>query len=237
MAIKGKGKTKPRQVSRPPRRDPVDVKPPFFTRRWVQTIGAFVLGILTMTFLVWITNGLREQSRAREARDREAATLERTREVVDAWQVVVEGEVGRIGTVTPGAPPSILPAASAAIDGVSSGTDVQGAQGALEEADRALERAITTFEDYALVDEIRDKGFDITQTNYLLNSRTKMTHAFRLYRQAVAVAQRILAGGTGLGRLATDLRDQAVAMFQDGWNDLEQVKHSVGIRPPPGGST
>ena len=42
MAIKGKGKTRSRPPARAPRPIPVVVKPPFFRRRWVQVVGAFL---------------------------------------------------------------------------------------------------------------------------------------------------------------------------------------------------
>ncbi len=235
MPIKGKGKTKARQVARAPRREPVHVKPPLFARRWVQVVGAFVLGFLAMMFVVWVTNGLREQDRAQRAREREAAKLERTRAVVEAWQVVVEGEVGNIGTITPGTVPELLPAASAAIDGLADGGDVGGAAGALEDADTALKSAVETLVNYALVDEIRDKGFVVTQTNYLLNSRSKMLQALQVYRHAVDLARRSLDQGSGLADVAADLKGQAVSLFGDGWRDLDQVKQSVGINPLPGG--
>jgi hypothetical protein len=90
-------------------------------------------------------------------------------------------------------------------------------------------------DDYQLVDRIRDKGFDVTQTNYLLNSKTKMLEALKIYREAVAVAQRALKGEAGLGDIAIALRDQAVTLFADGWRDLDQAKQSVGINPIPGG--
>jgi hypothetical protein len=235
MTIKGKGKTKARQVARGPRREPVAVKPPFFSRRSVQVIGAFMLGILAMVFFVWVTNGLREQSREERARELEAGKIERTRSVVEAWQVTVEGTVGTIGSVTPGQPPSLLPAASAAIDGVAAGDDVKGAASTFTEAGKSLDSAISTLDEYPLVDRLRDKGFDITQTNYLLNSKTKMVEALTMFRQAVAVAERALGGERQLGDIALGLRDQAVELFGDGWRDLDQVKQSVGINPiPPG---
>jgi hypothetical protein len=235
MSIKGKGKTKARKVARAPRREPVQVKPPLFARRWVQVAGAFVLGISAVMFVVWVTNGLREQDRAQRTRDREAAKLERTRAVVEAWQVVVEGEVGKIGTITPGTAPQLLPEASAAIDGLAKGRDVPGAAGTLEGADAALKAAFETLEKHALVDEIRDKGLDVTQTNYLLNSRGKMLHALQVYRHAVDLARRSLDKGDDVADVAAGLRDQAVILFGDGWRDLDQVKQSVGINPIPGG--
>jgi hypothetical protein len=234
MAIKGKGKTRPRRAPRPPRHEPVHVKPPFFTRRWVQVTGAFVLGFLAMMLLVWVTNGLREQSRIERSREREAAELQRTRGTVQDWAGVVDTQVGTIGQVTgPGIPPTLLPAASAVIDGVAAGDDVTGAGGTLDEAEADLATAIETLDTYELLDKIRNKGFDIPQTNYLLNSKTKLLEGLRNYRHAVVLARRSLSGGAGLGKIAADLRDGALILFAGGWRDLEQVKQSVGINPLP----
>jgi hypothetical protein len=234
MAIKGKGKTKERVVARAPRREPVAVKPPVFARRRVQVAGAFVLGVLTMMFLVWVTNGLREQDRSERARVRQAAVLERTRGAVDAWRIVVEGEVNKIGAIQPGLPPMLLPAASAALDGLAAGSDVKGAAATLSDAQRSLTAAIDTIDEYGLADEIRGLGFDNTQTNYLLNSKSKMIEALQLYRQAVALGRRSLDGADGLGEITLELRDQAATMFARGWGDLDRVKESVGIDQTPG---
>lgn len=230
MAIKGKGKTRPRPVARAPRREPVPVKPPFFTRRLVQVAIAFVAGVLVMMFLVWITNGLREQRREERTREREAAALQRTRTVVSDWQGVVETAVTGLGgeIAGPGIPPTLLPAASAAIDGAAAGNEVEGAGGTLDEAATSLSNAIGSIDGYDLLGELRDRGFDINQTNYLLNSKTKILEALRVYRESVAVAQRA-DGDRQLGRIAAALRDRAATLFADGWRDLEQVKQSVGI--------
>lgn len=235
MAIKGKGRTKARQVPRAPRHQPVEVKPPLFTRRWVQVAGAFVLGIGAMMFLVWVTNGLREQDRSERARELAAAERAGTRPVVEAWSGAVDGAIGSIAQPGgPGIPPTLLSAASAAVDGIAAGDPVRGAAATLREADGALRSAVETLGGYALVEEIRDKGFDITQTNYLLNSRSKIVEGLELYRQTVAVAQQALEGDDRLGTVATGLRDQAVTLFTDGWRDLEQVKQSIGISPVAG---
>jgi hypothetical protein len=233
MSIKGKGRTKPRPTARAPRREPVPVKPPFFVRRWVQVVGAFVLGISAMMFLVWVTNGLREQSRAERARRKEAAELVSTRRVVEAWSGLVGTEVGKLGgqVTDPTVPPTLLTAASAAIDGVAAGDEVHGAAGAFAEAEAELQKAIATLDGYALVDQIRDKGFDVTQTNYLLNSKTKFVEALRIYRHAVGVAAS--APGAQVGKIAAGLRDRAVSLFAGGWGDLQQVKQSAGIGNVP----
>jgi ferric-dicitrate binding protein FerR (iron transport regulator) len=105
MAIKGKGKTKGRQPARAPRRAPVEVKPPFFMRRRVQVVLAFVAGILAMMLAVWITNGLRQQ----RADDKAATEAAQQRAAGQKWKTQVESEFGKIGTISPGAPPAPRP--------------------------------------------------------------------------------------------------------------------------------
>jgi hypothetical protein len=186
---------------------------------------------------VWVTNGLREQSRIERSREREAAELQRTRGIVQDWAGVVDTQVGTIGQVTgPGLPPTLLPAASAVIDGVAGGDDVKGAAATLDEAEANLATAIETLDAYELLGKIRNKGFDVPQTNYLLNSKTKLLEGLRNYRHAVVLTRRALSGGAGgkrLGKIAADLRDGALTLFAGGWRDLEQVKQSVGINPLP----
>ncbi len=74
MAIKSKKpRSKPKQVARAPRREPVAVPTPFLSRRWVQAVAVFVVGVFAMTFFVWLTNGLRSNDAEAEAAA-EAAT-------------------------------------------------------------------------------------------------------------------------------------------------------------------
>lgn len=239
MAIKGKGRTRSRQVTRAPRREVVEVRRPILSRRWFQILSAFVVGILAMMFWVWVTNGLRESSLSERTRTDEAARLERTRRVVQAWQAVVVAEVGTIGTITPGMPPALLPEAAAVIDRRASGKASPEAAGVLNEAERALSDAISTLEGYQLPEEIRGKGFRLADTNYLLNSKSKMVDGLKLYVRSVDLAGKAVdtAGKPGerLAVIATRLRDQAQALFSDGFTDLDQARAGVGLSEPLGG--
>jgi hypothetical protein len=85
MAIKGKGRTKARQPVRAPKRGPVPVPVPFFRRRSVQVVAAFLVGSLVFWGGIWLTNGLRAQDTSE--RDREQELLQRRTGA--AWENLV----------------------------------------------------------------------------------------------------------------------------------------------------
>jgi hypothetical protein len=231
MAIKGKGRTKPKGVTRPPRRDAVKVRPPWFGRRWAQALGAFVVGILVSIFAIWLTNGLRENA-AREADEDAAATA---RAAVQTWDARLTRDVAAIATIGPDGVPLLLPDVAVAIDGLASRTDVD--EGVLDDGQRALGDALRAIQGFDLTHTVRDQGLDVAEVNYVLNSRDKVVEALKLYREAIDVAA-ASSDASGdererLGRIAADLRDRAVALYADGFEDLSQAKASVGIVQPP----
>lgn len=133
MAIKGKGKTKSRPAPRAPRHAPVDVPTPFVRRRWVQLLALFVLGALVVIFVIWFTNGLRQERNDREAQD--AAT--QARSAVAQVQQTFEGAVGTAGQVTPGQPPRIQPLLATMLDQLAKGQVQEGAADTLKSVIKA----------------------------------------------------------------------------------------------------
>jgi len=233
MAIKGKGKTRARQVARAPRRVPIEVKPPLFMRRPIQASLAFVAGILVMMLVVWVTNGLRQQ-RAQDQAKGDAATR---RSATLGWQREVEGALGKVGTLTPGGPPSLLPAIGSTIGALQKGRLPAGAAEALRTAREDASGAIDPLRKFALTDAVRSKGFDKGEVNYFLNSQKRLVEALQLYRQAAALA----AAAAGVqGKLRTALADQAAAIqasgdqiLQEGWADYQQALFAGGISQTP----
>src|SRR5712691_12536078 len=105
MAIKGKtkAKTKP-SVAKPPKPVPVEVKPPFFLRRPIVLILGLIAGLIVSAVAVWALIGVRNENRTKaRARD-----LSQARSVVQRWQTIVDGEVSKIGSAPPGAPPAVF---------------------------------------------------------------------------------------------------------------------------------
>ena len=177
MAIKGKGKTKGRQPARAPRRAPVEVKPPFFMRRRVQVVLAFVAGILAMMLAVWITNGLRQQ----RADDKAATEAAQQRAAGQKWKTQVESEFGKIGTISPGAPPALFPDLTTTIAALQKGKVPDGATSTLTTTQAGAKSAAANLKAYKLADSVRDIGMDDGQVSWFLNSQARYVQALQLY--------------------------------------------------------
>ncbi|MFN8232452.1 MAG: hypothetical protein U0V56_02930 [Actinomycetota bacterium] len=231
MAIKGKtkGRSRGRPQARAPRREPVVVKPALVQRRWVQLVAAAIVGAFAVVVVVWVTNGLRQQ-RADEDRSDAAATR---RAAAQSWQGTLEGEVGKLGTISPGVPPTVLEPLSGAIDGLSGGKAPDGADETLADALKATRAAAKALDDYDLTSTIADQGFNVEETNYFLNSRSRTVQALRLYEQSALLAQAALAAEgperIALAKRAAAVRDIARSVLDDGWNDYLQVMFAVGL--------
>ena len=108
MAIKGKSRTKsrPKQVARAPRREPVVVKPPLFQRRWLQLTAAFILGVLAMSIVVWVSHGVHRQ-RAEGRRRRPPPSVAAA---ARAGRAPSRARFAKVGTATQqGLPPDDVP--------------------------------------------------------------------------------------------------------------------------------
>lgn len=233
MAIKGKGRTRGRQVARAPRRAPIEVKPPFFMRRRVQVSLAFTAGILVMLLAVWVTNGLRQQG----AKDRAKAEAAKQRTAALRWQTEVEGVLGKVGTLAPGAPPTLLPTIGPTIGTLQKGKLPPGAAASLKTAQGDAQGAIGPLQKFALADDLRGKGFDQGEVNYFLNSQKRLVEALQLYQRAAAIAARAAVAKADERRA---IADQAAAVqatgdqvLQEGWADYQQALFAGGISQTP----
>jgi hypothetical protein len=231
MAIKGKtkGRSRGKAPARAPRREPVAVKPPFVRRRWVQLVGAALAGALAVSFVVWVTNGLRQE----RADNEEADAAATRRSAAQEWQRTLEGEVGKLGTISPGVPPAVLGSLSGAIDGLADGKAPDGTDETIADALTLARAAAKSLGDYDLTTTIADQGFDVEETNYFLNSQGRIVQALKLYEQSALLAQEALAAEgqqrVALARRAVAVRDIATSILNDGWNDYLQAMFAVGL--------
>ena len=237
MAIKGKGKTKTKTVARGPRPAPVKVKPAFFLRRWVQVSLALVAGIGVMLIAVWVTNGLREQRLDKEATARDARVQKAARE----WLSTVETTMTPLGQ-QPQQDVQLFPEMNAAIDSLSKGMPVKGAAIIAEAAKKAADKAATDLSAIKLSEVIRDKGFDLATTNYMLNSQARMVHGLNLYAKVaslltLATNERDPDRQAALLTEAKDLAGLAATIYREGYSDYSQAMQYAGLAGPtiPGG--
>jgi len=240
MAIKGKGKTKSRQVAKAPRREPVAVPKPFAQRRWVQVVAAFMIGVLVMMFVIWVTNGMR-QSRANDQAAQDASSR---RLAMQQWQSTLEGQVGTVGQIQPGQAPAVAPQVTAAAAALAAGKDSPTTAADLKSAQDALKAAAGALDTYALADIIRDKGFDASQVETILTSRNQILAGIRGYQEAARLALLALAAEgdtrTSLGQAAKSVADAAGPLLEDGWRQYQNALAAAGmtsVAVPPGGIT
>lgn len=233
MAIKGKGKTRGRQPTRAPRRAPVEVKPPLMMRRWVQVSLAFVAGILVMILAVWVTNGLRQQ----RADDQAATQASEQRAAGQKWKSQVEGALGKVGTLTPSAPPAVFPDLATTISGLQKAKVPEGAKATLEQAQADAKLAVDPLKSYDLTDQVGGIGMGAEQVSWFLNSQTRFVQALQLYEKAADAAKLAIAAPddqrAAIADAAAAVQDTAAEILQNGWEDYQNALASVQLFDSP----
>lgn len=232
MAIKGKGRTRARQPVRAPKRGPVPVPVPFFRRRGVQVVAAFLVGALVFWGGVWLTNGLRAQNTSERASEQELLQ----RRTGAAWEKVVATEVGAIGQIQEGQPPVILPQVRAAITALAQKTPT-GAVSTLQTAAKDAKKAIDDIEKEQLASSLSGKGFHQGEVLRFLSARDELVTSIQLYREAALLAV-LAADLQGKDRTAAidradeqlNLADAAVLRFQT--HQTEALAAAGIIRQP-----
>jgi len=231
MAIKGKGKTKSKQVPRAPRHEPVAVKKPVAQRGWVRGLVLFMCGVLVLSVTWWAYEGIDKQRNASKA----AAAQGQQREAVSVWKVNLEGTLSSVGQVQGGATPQIGIDIGTAITNLGKGS-VAGvtAKQLSAEADN-LEKAASTLEKFKLTDTIANHGFDETQTDLITTIQPEITAGLR----SLAVAARLTAMAIDNPAKADDLLAEAKTangsgqeLIARGWSSYTNIATFAGMPPP-----
>jgi hypothetical protein len=230
MAIKGKGKTKARQVARAPRRAPVEVPKPVYRRTWVQVIAAVLLGAFAVMLVVWITNSLRESSRESD----EAAKQELRQDALSTVRTEYEARIGTVGAIQDPIGPVLAPQVREAADALAKGKPSPVEATELAQLATDLEDAATALEGFDLTGTIRDQGFDVGQTEALLASRTQLVAGLRDMGEAATIL--VVAVDTDdpdaagdLAASASGLADQADLLVREGWRVYRNALVEAGL--------
>jgi hypothetical protein len=238
MAIKGKGRTKTRQVARAPRREPIKVKTPFFTRRWVQLAGAALAGAAVILLSFWVFNGLTKDHKATTT----AAQARSKLQAADKWRALVQSSLAGISTQNQGAPPSMLPDASAVTVALSKGQKLSAsAQAVLDKASLQAKKTAAALEAFDIAGTISGKGFSADAAQAFIDSKYDMVQALGLYSQSADLSVKALqatgAERKDLAKMAVTLRASADSLFGQGWNAYSNAMNAAGINlmVPTGG--
>ena len=242
MAIKGKSRPRGRSsTAGAPRAAPVEVKPPFLLRRWVQVTGAFLVGIAVVMIAIWAVTGVHRMSDQR-AKANAAASA---RAAVQQWKGTVDSTITQIG----GDPnsqtsPAPFPQLSQTLSDMAAGNKAKDAANVAAQAQKQAKTAADAMEAVTLSGQITGKGLDAAEAGNVLNSQSGMVSAIRLYGE-VAGLVRLAAGSDAvtakaLVARAQNLEQLASKVFANAYSQYQEALISVGIfnvgpQPGPGG--
>jgi hypothetical protein len=239
MAIKGKRRSKGKQVAKPPKREPVEVPPPFIQRKSVQVVAAFVAGLLMASLGALIIAGLTaEREGDQTATDNEERTAAASR-----WEQAVSSALQEVAPdAGQGEQPDVAPAAVSAIDAMSKGKPSDDATTVIADAQESLQKASGALDGFDLSGTIRDKGFDRYEASAFTNSKSAFVAALRLYERAAQLGVEAAAASgqeqVQLATIARGMTKDAEAMFETAWNGYLSALTAAGaydlVAPPTG---
>lgn len=240
MAIKGKNRTKskPKQVARAPRHEPVIIKPPLAMRRWVQVTAGALAGALVVMAVVWVTNNLRQEKAEKAAAAAAHTAAANKLTAGQAWQGAVTGAISRVGTVDPSLTPEIFKSMNAAIDQMVKNNTVPGPAVKIFEAGASsAKKSVKSLSEFDLTGTIKDQGFDVAEAEYFTGSRDRLIASLTTYQRA-AEAALLAANATPeqrkeLAAQADNLRSDANTQFQTAWAVYQSAIGAAGIAPTP----
>lgn len=232
MAIKGKGRTKTKQVARAPRREPVPVKAPFFTRRWVQVLCGTLVGAAVVLLAVWVFHGL-NKDRANSKLKAQAVTK---LAAGTKWRVQVVTTTTKAGVGTPsqaGSAPTMFAELDAVTTSLKGGKSPKNAKDVVTRAVAASKTATTELQGFDMNKTVTGQGFSPGGAAAMGVSQELLVEALKLYNASALVTRQALAA-TGsesktLARTAESIRQSADSLFATGWSNFQDALLSAGI--------
>jgi hypothetical protein len=232
MAIKGKGKTKPKQAARAPRREPVPVKPPFFQRGWVRALAAFLAGLAVMAVAWWAWENLDQQSNTKDA----AAEQTLQRDAVSAWgKGNLEPTVTSVGQLQGGGSPQIATSVGTALEALKQGGDPGVTPEDLTSLADELDKAAGKLDRFELSDTIADHGFDKAQVDLITTVQSEVADGLRSFAVAARLTARAIEDprDEDLAAAAQEAFDTGEGLVQRGWNSYTNIAAQAGVPLQP----
>ena len=231
MTIKGKGKTKPKQAARAPRRAPVPVKKPFFQRGWVKAVAAFLAGVLVLSLVWWTWEGLDKNRNSSEAADK----LGQQRVALTEWKANLEPTLSSLGQIQGSAFPQIATSIAPALDALGKGTDPGVTAADMTKLSGQLDDAAKSLEKFKLADHIRDQGFDASQADVILGGQADIIAGLRslgVAARLVAVALETPGQQEALVAAARQAHDTGQDLIARGWTRYSNASSAAGMPLP-----
>ena len=228
MAIKGKGKTRPKPAPRGPRHEPVPVKPPFFQRGWVKASAAFLAGLLVMSVAWWAWENVDKE---RNSKDRATAEAQQ-QQALAAWgKGNLEPTLTTVGQLQGGGTPQIATNVGTALDALQKGTDPGATAKDMTSLADTLDKAAHDLDTFKLADTIANHGFENAQVDVITTVQPEIASSLRSLAVAARLTARAIAEpkDSALAAAATEAYDTGQTLLQRGWNSYTNMAAQAGV--------
>jgi len=228
MAIKGKGKTKPKQAPRAPRREPVPVKPPFLQRGWVKALAAFLAGLVVLSVAWWAWENLDKERNNKDL----TASQSQQRDALSAWgKGNLEPTLTSVGQLQGGGAPQIATSVGAALDALKKEGDPGVSAEDLTSLADKLDKAADDLDRFKLSDAIAGRGFDQAEVDLITTVQSEIAAGLRSFAVAARLTARAIdaPNDEGLAAAAKEAYDTGQGLLQHGWNSYTNIAAQAGV--------
>jgi hypothetical protein len=233
MAIKGKGKTRAKQVARAPRREVVPVKPPFAQRTWVKATAAFIAGVFLVSMCWWVWENLDQDRNAQKAAD--ARTKQQ--QTIQAWKAELQTDLADVAQVQGGSVPQIATTVQPALDALGHGKDPGVTAADMRTLAGQLDAAADKLAKFSVADMITEHdpdhdAFTADQVQVMTGAHAEIVAALRSFAVAAKLTGLALAAPKDQKDLVA-AADEAMKTGQDlltsGWTKYANASDAAGL--------
>lgn len=230
MAIKGKGKTRAKQVARAPRREVVPVKPPFAQRTWVKATAAFIAGVFLVSMCWWVWENLDQDRNAQKAAD--ARTQQQ--QTIQAWRTELQTDLADVAQVQGGSVPQIATAVQPALDALGKGNDPGVTAADMRTLAGQLDGAADKLAKFSIADAITDHDdvFTKDQVQVMTAAHAEIVAALRSFAVAAKLSSLAIAAPEDQKDLVA-AADEAMKTGQElltsGWTKYANASDAAGL--------
>ena len=232
MAIKGKGKTRPKQPAKAPKRGPVPVPKPFAQRTWVRVMASFIAGVFLVSVCWWVWEGLDKSRNQKSA----AAAQAQQQQAIAAWKTNLEQTLSSVGQLQGAAPPQVAATLAPAVDALGKGTDPGVTSKDMTALATQLNDAAKTLEKFQLAETISNHGFDRSQTDVITSAHDELASGLRSLAVAAGIAAVAIDHpdeASVLAAQAAQASETGQSLIQRGWTKYGNIAAAAGIPLPP----
>jgi hypothetical protein len=229
MAIKGKGRTRPKQPARAPRREAVPVKPPFAQRTWVKATAAFIAGVFLVSTCWWVWENLdkdRNADRAAEARTQQQQTIQ-------AWKTELQTDLADVAQMEGGSVPQIATPLQPALDALDKNEDPGVTAAAMETLGGQLDDAAAKLAKFSIADAITDHdAFTQDQVQVMTAAHAEMVAALRSFAVAANLTRLAVAAPANqkdLVAAANEAMTTGQELLTSGWAKYSNASDAAGL--------